>query len=162
ALGLRLAERYPNARNAGARLDPLKEDIVGPSSKPLEVMLGAVALVLVLICVNVANLLLVRGSERAREFALRSALGAARRRIVRQTLVESAMLAFAGLVAGMVVAKLAMAAIVALGAGSIPRLASLGLDLRLLAFSALIASVSALGFGLAPALRAARTDPGDA
>ena len=156
-----LAERYPDARYAGARLDPLKEDIVGASSKPLEIMLGAVALVLVLICVNLANLLLVRGSDRAREFALRSALGAERRRLVRQTLIESLTLALAGDVAGIVVAYFAMKAIVAIGAGSLPRLSTLTLEPRLLVFSLGIASLSALGFGLLPAFRAAKTQPGD-
>jgi predicted permease len=160
-LSATLAERYPDARYAGARLDPLKEDIVGDSSTPLRLMLGAVGLVLVLICVNLANLLLVRGSDRAREFALRSALGAEGRRLVRQTLIESLTLGFAGDVAGIIVARFAMAAIVAIGAGSIPRLSSLTLEPRLLIFSLVIASLSAIGFGLAPALRAARTQPGD-
>ena len=160
-LSATLAERYPNARYAGARLDPLKEDIVGDSSKPLQIMLGAVALVLVLICVNLANLLLVRGSDRAREFALRSALGAERRRLVRQTLIESLTLALAGDVAGIIVAYFAMKAIVAIGAGSIPRLSTLTLEPRLLVFSVVVASLSALGFGLLPALRAAKTQPGD-
>jgi predicted permease len=160
-LSARLAERYPNARYAAARLDPLKEDIVGGSSRALEIMLGAVALVLVLICVNLANLLLVRGTDRAREFALRAALGAERPRLVRQTLMESLTLAIAGDVAGVIVARFAMAAIVAIGAGSIPRLSSLTLAPRLLAFSLVVASLCAVGFGLAPALRAARTQPGD-
>ena len=160
-LGRTLAERYPDARFTAARLDPLKEDIVGDSSKPLKIMLGAVALVLVLICVNLANLLLVRGSDRSREFALRSALGAERRRLVRQTLIESLTLAIAGDVAGIVIARFAMAAIVAISAGSIPRLSTLTLEPRLLVFSLVIASLSAVGFGLAPALRAARTQPAD-
>jgi putative ABC transport system permease protein len=160
-LGLRLAEQYADARNTGARLHPLKEDIVGSSSKALQLMLGAVGLVLILICVNLANLLLVRGSDRAREFALRSALGAERDRLVRQTLIESLTLAFAGGIAGIIVARFAMAAIVAIGAGSIPRLSALTLEPRLLAFSLVIATVSAVGFGLAPAMRAARTQPGD-
>lgn len=160
-LSARLREQYPDARYVAARLDPLKEDIVGGSSRALQIMLGAVALVLVLICVNLANLLLVRGTDRAREFALRSALGAERRRLVRQTLIESLTLAIAGDVAGIVVARFAMSAIVALGAGSIPRLASLSLEPRLLLFSLVIASLSAVGFGLAPALRAAKTQPGD-
>ena len=160
-LSATLAERYPDARYAGAHIDPLKEDIVGDSSKPLKIMLGAVALVLVLICVNLANLLLVRGSDRAREFALRAALGAERRRLVRQTLIESLTLAIAGDIAGIIVARFAMMAIVALGAGSIPRLSTLTLEPRLLVFSLIIASLSAVGFGLAPALRAAKTQPGD-
>jgi predicted permease len=162
ALGRTLAARYPNARRTIARLYPLKEDIVGGSSRALELMLGAVVVVLELICVNIANLLLVRGSERAREYALRSALGAARGRLARQTLVESLVLVLAGDIAGVAVARLAMSGIVALAAGSIPRLTTLTLEPRLLAFSLAIASLSALGFGLAPALRAARTDPSDA
>lgn len=160
-LGAQLNQRYPRASKTGARLYPLKDDIVGPATRALEIMLGAVALVLVLVCVNVANLLLVRGSDRAREFAVRSALGAARGRLVRQMLIESVTLAFVGDLAGLLVARLAMSAIVALGAGSIPRLAELHLDPRLLVFSVVIATLSAVGFGMAPALRAGRTQPGD-
>lgn len=160
-LSVALDDRYPNAPGTRAHLEPLKEDIVGSSTRALELMLGAVAVVLVLICVNLANLMLVRGTDRAREFALRAALGAERARLVRQTLVESLVLALAGGAAGVAVAKLAMMAIVALGRGSIPRLSELGLEPRLLAFSFFIASLSAVGFGLAPALRAANTQPGD-
>ena len=156
-----LAVRYPDANDALARLDPLKEDVVGSADRALQIMLGAVGLVLVLVCVNIANLLLVRGSDRARELALRSALGAERPRLVRQTLIESLTLALAGGVVGIVIAKLAMSAIVALGASSIPRLSELALEPRLLLFSLVLASLSAIGFGLAPAFRAARTDPGD-
>ncbi len=76
ALGQRLAEEYPDARDTRARLYPLKEDIVGSSSRALEIMLGAVALVLLLVCVNIANLMLVRGSERA--VGVRGARGARR------------------------------------------------------------------------------------
>ena len=161
ALGLALAAQYPNAKDSRARLYPLKEDIVGSSSRALEIMLGAVGLVLLLVCVNIANLLLVRGSERAHEFALRSALGADRSRLVRQMLIESITLAVAGAVASLVVARLAMSAIVVLGAGTIPRLDALSLDPRLLAFSFIIATLSAMVFGLAPALRVSRTQPGD-
>jgi predicted permease len=158
----RVGETYPNAKDAVARLYPLKEDIVGGSTRALEIMLGGVGLVLLLVCVNVANLLLVRASERSREFALRTALGAERTRLVRQLLIESLTLALAGDVAGLVIARLGMSAIVRLGAGSIPRLAHLTLEPRLLLFSLVIATVSALLFGLAPALRAARTQPADA
>jgi putative ABC transport system permease protein len=160
-LMLALEKELPNTKGARARLYPLKEDIVGNSSRSLEIMLGAVGLVLLLVCVNIANLLLVRGSERAREFALRSALGAERTRLVRQMLVESITLALAGDVAGLIVARVAMSAIVALGQGTIPRLATLSLDWPLLAFSLVIATASAVIFGMAPALRAARTQPGD-
>ncbi len=161
ALGRELANRYANARNATAQLYALKEDIVGPSSRALQLMLAAVGVVLVLVCVNIANLLLVRGSERAQEFALRSALGAERARLARQMLIESLTLAVGGAIAGLVVARLSMSAIVALGHGTIPRLSTLTLDPQLLAFSLVIASLSAILFGLAPALRVSRTQPGD-
>lgn len=161
ALSITLARQYPNAKNLRARLYPLKEDIVGSSSRALEIMLGAVGLVLLLVCVNIANLLLVRGSERAHEFALRSALGAERARLVRQMLIESLTLAIAGAIAGLVVARLAMSAIVILGAGTIPRLATLSLDPRLLGFALAIATLSAVLFGMVPALRVGRTQPAD-
>jgi putative ABC transport system permease protein len=154
-----MGELYPRTRESRARLYPLKDDIVGSSSRALEIMLGAVGLVLLLVCVNIANLMLVRGSERAREFAVRSALGAGRSRLVRQLLIESLTLAIAGALAGLLVARLAMSAIVALGSGTIPRLATLSLDPRLLAFSLAVATVCALLFGLAPAIRAARAQP---
>jgi predicted permease len=161
ALDVTLAAQYPNARLTRASLVPLKEDIVGPASRSLRLMLGAVGLVLLLVCVNIANLLLVRGSERRRVFAARSARGAERARLVRQILMESLTLALVGDIAGLAIARGAMSAIVALGAGSIPRLSTLTLEPRLLAFSIAVASLCALIFGVVPALRAARTEPGD-
>jgi len=161
-LSLRLGEQYPNNKDERAHLYPLKDDVVGASSRALEIMLGAVGLVLLLVCVNIANLMLVRGSERNREFAVRAALGAGRGRLVRQLLIESLTLAMAGAVAGLVVARVAMSAIVVLGSGTIPRLGSLTLEPRLLLFALAIATACALIFGLAPAIRAARTEPGDA
>jgi putative ABC transport system permease protein len=162
ALNLTLGREYPDAARATARLYSLKQDMVGPASRALELVLGAVGLVLLLVCVNVATLLLVRASARAHEFALRSALGARRARLLRQILVESLVLALAGDALGLVVARVAMTGIVHLGAGSVPRLSTLTLDPRLLAFSIVITSACAVLFGLTPALRAARTDPIDA
>jgi predicted permease len=156
-----IARDFPATSTPRVRMFPLQEEIVRSSSRALEIMLGAVVLVLVLVCVNVANLLLVRGSERAQEFAVRAALGAERSRLVRQMLIESLVLAIAGALAGLLVARLAMSAIVALGAGTIPRLATLTLDGRLLAFSLVVATASAALFGIAPAFRVARTQPGD-
>jgi putative ABC transport system permease protein len=161
-LGSALAVTYPDARDARFHIVPLKTDVVGPADRALELMFGAVALVLLLVCVNIANLLLVRGSERRRELAVRTALGAGSARIVRQLLVESATLAIAGGLAGLLVARVAMTALVRLGAGSIPRLEHLTLDPRMLGFTLLASSLSAIIFGLTPALRAARTHPSTA
>jgi predicted permease len=118
--------------------------------------------VLLLVCVNIANLVLVRGSERSREFAVRTALGGSSARLVRQLLTESLTLAVGGAIAGLLVARLSMSAIVALGQGTIPRLAKLSLDPRLLLVSLALATGCALVFGLAPAIRATRTQPSDA
>jgi putative ABC transport system permease protein len=140
---------------------PLKDDVVGSASRALELLFGAVGLVLLLVCVNVANLQLVRGSERRQEFAVRSALGAAGGRMMRQLLGESLVLAAAGAVAGLGVAFLAMRGLERLGAASIPRLGGMALDVRVLLFAAAAATASAVLFGMAPAWRAARTDPAD-
>jgi len=158
----RLSAPYPDRRDDRAAVVALKDDVVGPAGKALGLMLGAVGLVLLLVCVNVANLQLVRGSERAREFAVRTALGAGRGRMVRQLLTESLVLAGVGAAAGLVAGRLAMSALVALGSSSIPRLAGLALDSRVLAFAVVVAAGSAVLFGIAPAWHAARTDPGDA
>lgn len=160
-LSRRLANEYPRARRVRADLFPLKDDIVGHSSRALQLTLGAALAVLVLVCVNLANLLLVRASEREREFAVRAALGAERTRLVRQLLAESLVLAIAGDVAAFLVARVAMAAIVQLAGGAIPRLSTLSLDPGVLAFSLGLATASALGFGLWPALRAGASDPND-
>jgi len=157
----RLDQKYPNAKDAAGHYVPLHEDVVGSSSRVLEILLGAVGLVLLLVCVNVANLLLVRSADRAREFAVRSALGAERSRLIRQMAVESFVLALAGDIGGLVVAKVAMLAIVGLAAGSMPRLASLSLDPVLLAFSIGVATLAALLFGLGPAIRVAHTQPAE-
>jgi putative ABC transport system permease protein len=161
ALATRLGVKYPDARDTRARFDPLKDDMVAPTAAALEIMLGAVALVLLIVCVNIATLMLVRGSERQGEFAVRAALGGQRARIIRQMLVESIVIALVGDVAGLAVARLGMAAIVRLGDGTIPRLSSLSLDPRLLLFSIGLATLCAVLFGAAPAVRAARTRPGD-
>jgi len=154
----RLAVSYPQTREYRTYVVPLKSDVVGPSARSLELMLGAVALVLLLVCVNVAGLQLVRASERAGEFAVRTALGAGRRRLVRQLLTESFVLAALGAVAGLVVARLGMAVLLALGGSSVPRLAGLRLDATVLGFALAVAAASAVVFGLAPAWRAARTE----
>ena len=157
-----LARRYPDASNVRARLYPLKEDVVGPASRSLQLLLGAVSLVLVLACVNIANLMLVRGSARGGEFAVRAALGASRMRLVRQMLLESLTIAVLGGVAGLLVARWATAAIASIAGESIPRLSTIAFHPRQLLVSVMLAATSAVAFGLAPARRAARADAGEA
>ena len=124
-------------------------------------MLGAVALVLLVVCVNIATLMLVRGSERQSEFAVRAALGGERSRLVRQMLVECIALAVVGDLAGLVVARLAMAGVAALAGDTIPRIATMSLNVGVLSVSVVVATVSALIFGVVPAMRVAKTQPSD-
>jgi putative ABC transport system permease protein len=150
------AAQDPRVMRVKALIEPLKADVVGSAGSALELVFGAVGLVLLLVCVNVANLLLVRASERTPELALRTALGARRGRIVRQLLTESLALALAGGALGLGVAWVVMRGLVSLGSQSIPRLEHLSLDPRMLLFCLAVSSLSAIVFGLAPALRAAR------
>ena len=162
AVSVDYGKQFSNgAEHVRARLYPLKDDIVGGTRSSLALIAGAVGLVLLLVCVNVANLLLVRSSERAREFAMRTALGARRGRLVRQLLTESLVLAAAGAILAIPAARALMAVIVALGAGSVPRLDHLALNAPVLAFTVVVTALSAVLFGLAPAWRAGRTEPAD-
>jgi len=161
SLDVSLARQFPDAKDMRTMLVPLKEDVVASSSRALELMLGSVGLVLLLVCVNIANLMLVRGSERQREFALRAALGAGGGRLVRQLLTESIALALVGAAAGIAVAIGAMKLLVILAGSSIPRIEQTSLDPRVLLFTLVTATASALVFGLAPARKAARSKPAD-
>ena len=158
-IAAQLSQQYPDSNKGwGVRIDPLHEALVGPQvTRGLLALLAAVALLLLMACVNVSNLLLARATVRGREMGLRSALGAGRARLIRQLLTESVLLAGLGAFAGLGVAYGAMRLVRAFGP-NVPRLDEVALDGRVLAFTLGIALVTGLLFGLAPALQASRAD----
>jgi predicted permease len=150
-----LAEQYPENRNlGGASVAPLHDSIVGKVRVGLLVLLGAVGFVLLIAAVNLASLLLARAAAREREFAIRVALGAERSRVIRQLFTESLVLAMLGGVLGLIIAQLGGRVLVQLAAGQLPRAEAVGLDYRVLAFTAAISLVTGIAFGLVPAVRA--------
>jgi predicted permease len=157
SISAQLAKEHPD--NAHQILVvPLKEEIVGRARLTLFVLLGAVGFLLLIACVNVANLSLARATTRQREFALRSVLGAGNFRILRQLLTESLLLAFFGCGLGLVFAIWGVDALVAVGPEKLPRLQAVHMDARVLGFAALITMLTSVIFGLAPALATLRTD----
>jgi putative ABC transport system permease protein len=150
-----LADEYPENRLiAAASVAPLQDAIVGKVRTSLFVLLGAVGFVLLIASVNLASLLLARASTRERELAVRAALGAERARLVRQLFTESLVLAGAGGIAGVIIAKVGGALLLRLAAGQLPRAEDVGIDARVLAFTVAISVLTGLIFGLVPAIRA--------
>lgn len=158
AITRRLADEYREDKNwDDATIAPLQESMVGSVRTALLVLLGAVAFVLLMACVNVASLLLARAGTRQQEVAIRAALGAGRGRIVRQLLTESIVLALGGGLLGLGVAWFGTRLLLSLSRGQLPRAFDVTLDGRVLAFSFVLSLVTGLLFGLVPALRASAT-----
>ena len=152
-----LEVEYPRATTATASaLVPLREHIAGPLREPLTMLLGAVVMLLLIACANVANLLVARSLERHREFAVRAAIGAARWRLVRQTLVEAAALVILASALGVAGAFFAIEAFVEFGSQLVPQLAAAALDTRLVLFAVGLAIATSLMVGIWPAIKMSR------
>lgn len=159
AIKKRSRDLYPHwKRDWGIRALPFQEDATKQAKPMLWLLFGAVSCVLLIACANVANLLLAKASGRRKEIAIRLALGAARGRIVRQLLTESVILALAGAAMGLLIALWVTGSFAAMPGLELPRAAEVAVDGRALLFAIASAVLSAIGFGLAPAFRATRTD----
>jgi putative ABC transport system permease protein len=159
AISLRLAQAYPQ-ENAGwgATVVPLQELIVGNVRLSLVMLLAAVALVLLIACANVGNLLFARTLARSKELAIRAAMGAGRARVFQQLLLEALVLAIAGGVTGLFLARASLRAGAALLADQVPRANEISIDVRVLLFVIAISTLAGMLAGVLPALRAGRTD----
>ena len=154
-----MRERWPAAGRSAIVATPLREELVADARRPLQLVFVAVGLVLLLACVNVANLALVRATGRVQEFAVRAALGSGRFRLARQLLVESLVLALLGGVAGLALARVGIRLLQDLGRQALPRLDEVGLNGEVLLFAFVATTATAVTFGIVPALRLARTPP---
>jgi putative ABC transport system permease protein len=162
-IAARLGQQFPESNKGWGIVVNSFDDWLIPETtrRSLLVLLGAVALVLLIACVNVVNLLLARASGRQRELSIRVAMGASRRRVVRQLLFEASLLAIVAATIGIVIAFASTRLLVALGPDSVPRLDELSIDARVFAFAVLVALSMMLIFASVPAIHAARQDPQD-
>ncbi len=159
AISMQLEKQYPDSNTTWRlRLVPLPDQIIGETRRPLYILLGAVVLVLLIACVNVANLLLARAAARGKELAIRNALGAGRLRLIRQMLTESLLLSLLGGGAGLLLAVWGTEFLVNWAPDDIPRLNDIGIDSRVLGFTLLTSLLTGLIFGIAPALHASAPD----
>jgi putative ABC transport system permease protein len=159
----RLARQYPAADEGwGVQVIPMNRLVAGFLAPPLMVLLGAVGLLLLLACANVANLLLARAAGRRREMAIRAALGAGRLRIMRQLLTESAILSLIGGACGLLLAQWSIALLRDIMPDALPRMQQMSIDGRVLAFTFAVALLTGILFGAAPAIRTSKADLNDA
>ena len=163
ALAARMSTDYPEVYAPGSPLVPklerVEDALLGKTRPYLYALLGAVGFVLLIACVNVANLLLARGQARQKDMAIRSALGASRTRIVRQALTESALQSILGGALGLALAWAGVRLLVRMAPEGIPRVGDVRVDVAVLGFTLALSVITGIVFGLVPALRAARSDP---
>jgi putative ABC transport system permease protein len=157
----RLDSQFPGT-NRNVTVVPLKERVVGDIRPALIILLGAVALVLLIACANVAHMMLARASARQKEIAVRIALGASRLRLIRQFLTESLIVAMLGGGTGLLLAIGCIRLLASVSSASIPRSDSIGIDVQVLIFIAALSILTGLGFGLVPAFQSSSSGPGDA
>jgi putative ABC transport system permease protein len=160
AIAGRIRDKDKRDRTFTISVVPLQDQVVGDVRRPMLVLLGSVALVLLIACANVANLLLTRATSRQKEVAVRTALGAGWLRLVRQLLVESVLLGVIGGAVGLLIAEASMIVVRTINPGNIPRIDVIGIDGRVLTFAFGLSILTGLLFGLAPAIRALRVDLG--
>jgi putative ABC transport system permease protein len=154
-----LSKAYPKEYDdIGVILTPIREQLLGPASTPLYILLGAVSFVLLVACANLANLLLARATHREREVAVRTALGATRGRIIRQLLAENCFLGLLGGIAGLIPAYWTPKVLASVGAGDLPRLDQVQLDWQVLLFTVGVALLTGIATGLAPAVRLSKNN----
>ncbi len=157
-----LAAEHPVDQGVRVSVKRLADTRAGSLRPMLFLLMGAVSLILLIACVNLANLLLARNSARQRELAVRAALGSARGGLIRQLLAETLLLSLAGAVAGLLLARAGLATVMMMHPADLPQLESIGIDWRVLTFTLSVSLVTALLFGLAPAVTGARVNLVDA
>jgi putative ABC transport system permease protein len=154
-------ETYPPNEPISRQASPLVDQVLGPTRPYLLALLGAVGFILMIACVNVANLLLARGETRRKELAIRTALGASRQRVARQMLTESSVLAVLGALFGVGLSWFGTRVLAALAPADLPRVDQINVDARVVAFTVAVTIITAFAFGLVPAVRAWRGDAAD-
>jgi len=163
AIARRVHEDEPVAMYSyGVGVKSLVDDLVGDSGEMLALLMGAVGLVLLIACANLASANLAQGAVRSREMAVRAALGAGRARLVRQVLVDNLMIALIGGALGVILAQFLTGSAVLVGAAELPRTGSIGIDVVVIVFAFLVATMAGIATGLLPAIRATRVAPGQA